>query len=68
MYEKLGDIALDIVKYVSTGMIIYPLLDGFDKDWRYYILTSVGVVVLAVVGLLLHHIQKKKNNDDNKNK
>jgi hypothetical protein len=71
MYGKLGDILLDLIKYVATVAVLYPFLQGFPKNDSYYILVSTSLVVLTAIGLCLHHWQKKQdkrqNNDQNNN-
>jgi hypothetical protein len=66
--EKVGDIILDVVKYVATAMLVYPFLDGMEKDWQYYTLVSAGVIVFAALGIFLHYYKKKdkKNKKNNK--
>jgi hypothetical protein len=68
MIGKLGDILLDLIKYVATVAVLYPFLEGFPPDESYYILVSTALAVLPVIGLFLHHWQKKRaNRRDNNN-
>jgi multidrug transporter EmrE-like cation transporter len=62
---KLGDMFLDVVKYVATGLFIYPLLAKMDKDWTYYLLVGVGMLIVAALGFFFHY--HDKNDDDNNN-
>jgi hypothetical protein len=68
MLEDIGDLLLDLVKYVSTALLVFPLLDGLEKDWHYYTFVGCSVGVVAVVGLALKHFGKNKRNHKNKNK
>jgi hypothetical protein len=42
MGDKIINLLLDIVKYVFTIMLVYPLLSGMEKNWEYY--TIVGIL------------------------
>jgi ABC-type enterobactin transport system permease subunit len=67
MDEKIMDLLIDVVKYVFTAALIYPLLASMDKDWKYYSVVLAGLAAGAVAIAILHHfIRKKKNNNNDK--
>jgi LPXTG-motif cell wall-anchored protein len=64
MLEKLGAMLIDLVKYALTGLFIYPLLAGLEKDVSYYTIVGISAVVVTLGGLFL---QRKKRPNDNSN-
>jgi LPXTG-motif cell wall-anchored protein len=44
---------IDLVKYALTGLFIYPLLSGLEKDVSYYTLVGISSVVVTLGGLFL---------------
>jgi hypothetical protein len=66
MDDKIINLLIDIVKYVFTVALLYPLLAGMEKNGQYYTLVGAGVAVGVTAIVLLQRLpkNKKKNNDE----
>jgi hypothetical protein len=59
MGDKIVNLLIDIVKYVFTIMLVYPILSGMEKNWEYYTIVGVAVAGGMALALLVRHIDKK---------
>jgi len=60
MEKELGKWFMDVAKYVATAVLISSSLAGFEQKWVMYVIGSVTIVLLMLVGLWLIIKDKKK--------
>jgi hypothetical protein len=61
MGDKIVNLLLDVVKYVFTIMLIYPILSGMEKNWEYYTIVGIALGGGIALAFLARHIDKKQN-------
>jgi hypothetical protein len=61
MSDKIINLILDVVKYVFTIMLVYPLLSGMERDWEYYTVVGIAVVGGIAGAFLVKHFAKKND-------
>jgi hypothetical protein len=61
IYEKLGNYALDISKYVLTGVVIASFFRDMENDFAMlYIFGVLFSVLFMIVALFAYSIQNKR--------
>ncbi|MBR1411360.1 MAG: hypothetical protein IJ580_09715 [Prevotella sp.] len=59
--EKLGDLLLDIAKYIITAILLATWFSDIEQwNWYSYILPVAAVVIAAISGLYLFKDDKNK--------
>lgn len=60
--EKLGDLLLDIAKYIITAILLATWFSDIGEwEWYSYLLPVIAVVVAAITGLSMFSNESKSN-------
>jgi len=67
IYEKLGNYALDISKYVFTGVVIASFFRDMENDFTMlYLLGVIFSILFMIVALFAYNVQNKREEGHNK--
>lgn len=69
IYEKFGNYALDISKYVLTGFVLASFFSEMESGTIKMYITAIGLVILFFLfAVWAYHMQNKKEDKSNNNK
>jgi hypothetical protein len=60
IYEKAGNLVIDIAKLVFGGIILSSIISENINATVLYIIGAIATTILIVVGFLFYKVQKRK--------